>query len=365
MNENREFSLYRHRHKISINLALREGDCHCAWRIVLWSKKVMRTWGILPALFAVAITVVSATNGLAQVYPSRPATLIVPFPAGGPADAIGRIVAEGMRPSFGRSIIVENIGGASGSIGVGRATRATPDGYTVSLGSWPTHVVNGAVYRLPYHVVDDFDPVSLITTQPLLIIARKDLPARSLLELIAWLKANADTAMQGTAGAGGASHVAGVFFQRETGTQYQFVPYRGTGIQDLMAGSIDFMIDLAAGSLPQVRAGTVKAFAVTAAARLPAAPDIPTVAEAGLPSLQITSWYGLWVPKRTPSGAIAKLNAALVDALADATVRSRLAALGQEIFPREQQNPEALRVHQKAEIGKWWPILRAANIRVE
>jgi tripartite-type tricarboxylate transporter receptor subunit TctC len=301
----------------------------------------------------------------AQVYPSRPITLIVPFPAGGPADTIGRIMAEGMRASLGRSVIVENIGGASGSIGTGRAARAAADGYTLSFGSWPTHVVNGAVYALPYDVLNDFEPVSLVATQPLLIIAKKAMPAKDLKELIAWLKANSDKATQGTAGAGGASHVAGVLFQRETGTRFQFVPYRGTGMQDLMAGLIDMMIDLAANSLPQVRADTIKVYAVTATNRLAAAPDIPTVAEAGLPGLQMTSWTGLWVPKGTPKDVIAKLNAAVVDALANPAIRSQLANLGQEIFPREQQTPEALGAHHKAEIEKWWPIIKAANIKAE
>jgi len=218
---------------------------------------------------------------------------------------------------------------------------------------------------LPYDVLNDFEPVSLVTTQPLLIIARKDLPARDLPELIAWLKSNPDKATQGTAGAGGASHVAGLFFQRETGTRFQFVPYRGTAINDLMAGSIDFMIDLAASSLPQVRAGTVKAYAVTAGTRLASAPDIPTVAELGLPRLEMTSWYGLWVPKGTPKEIVARLNNALVDCLAVPGARSRLAGLGQQIFPREQQRPEALGAHHRAEIEKWWPILKEANVKIE
>jgi len=203
------------------------------------------------------------------------------------------------------------------------------------------------------------------TTWPLLIIGRKTLPARDLVELIRWLKANPDKATQGTAGAGGASHVAGILFQRETGTRFQFVPYRGSPINDLMAGSIDFMVDLAASSLPQVRAGTVKAFAVTTGSRLTLAPDIPTVTEIGLPRLQMTSWYGVWAPSGTATTVIGKLNDALVDTLADPGVRSRLAVLGQEIFPREQQTPEALRAHHRAEIEKWWPILKEANVKAE
>ena len=325
----------------------------------------MLTRRMLLASLSATGTLVGLANASGQTYPSRPITLIVPFPAGGPADAIGRIIAEGMRKSFGRPVIVENVGGASGSIGVGRVARAAPDGYTLSLGSWPTHVINGAVYALQYHVVDDFEPVSLITTQPLLIIGRKNLPTKNLAELILWLKANPERATQGTAGAGGASHVAGIFFQRETGTRFQFVPYRGTAINDLMAGSIDFMIDLAASSLPQVRAGTVKAFAVTADRRLASAPDVPAVAELGLPRLQMTSWYGLWAPKATSKNVITTLNAALVEALALPAVQVRLTALGQEIFPIEQQTPAALRIHHQHEIEKWWPILKEANVKAE
>lgn len=325
----------------------------------------MLTRKVLLALLSVVGTLINVVDAMAQVYPSRPITLIVPFPAGGPADAIGRIVAEGMQASLGRPVVVENVGGASGSIGVGRAARALPDGYTLSLGSWPTHVVNGAVYALQYDVLNDFEPVSLITTQPLLIIGRKALPAKTLMELIAWLKANPDKATQGTAGAGGASHVAGIFFQRETGTRFQFIPYRGTAINDLVGGSIDFMIDLAASSLPQVRAGTVKAFAVTASERLASAPDIPTVGEVGLPQLQMTSWYGLWAPRGTATTIVDRLNAALLVALADPKARSRLAILGQEIFPRQLQTPGALRAYHRAEVEKWWPILKEANVKAE
>lgn len=323
----------------------------------------MMTRATFLVLLVAAALWTAVSGASAQPYPSRTITLVVPFPAGGPADAIGRILAEGMRVSLGRPVIVENVSGASGSLGVGRVARAAPDGYTLSLGSWPTHVINGAVYNLPYDILNDFEPVSLISTQPLLIIGRRNLPANDLPGLIAWLKANSDKATQGTAGAGGASHVAGLFFQRETGTRFQFVPYRGSPINDLMAGSIDFMIDLAASSLPQVRANTVKAFAITANHRLGSAPNVPTVAEAGFPRLEMTSWYGLWVPKGTRNDIVVKLNDAIVSGLAEPNVRERLGALGQQIVPREQQRPEALRAHQKAEIEKWWPILKEANIK--
>lgn len=325
----------------------------------------MLTRTLLLASLVAAVSWTTVGKVSAQSYPSRLVTLVVPFPAGGPADAIGRVLAEGMRASLGRAVIVENVSGASGSLGVGRVARAAPDGYTLILGSWPTHVINGAAYDPPYHVLSDFEPVSLVTSQPLLIIGRKDLPANDLPSLVAWLKANPDKATQGTAGAGGASHVAGIFFQRETATRDQFVPYRGSGINDLMAGSIDFMIDLAASSLPQVRAATVKGFAVTAGSRVASAPAIPTVSEAGFPRLEMTSWYGLWVPKGTPKEIVDRLNGALVDGLAESGARARLDALGQQIFPREQQRPQALRAHHRSEIEKWWPILKGANIKGE
>src|SRR4249920_3818544 len=303
----------------------------------------------------------------AQTYPTNPITMVVPYAAGGPTDTIARIMAERMRATLGQTIIVENVTGAAGTLGVGRVARAASDGYTICIGHWGTHVVNGAIYELQYHVLNDFEPVSLIAANPQLIVAKKAVPATNLPELIAWLKANAATATQGTAGHGSGSHVSGVYMQAITGTKFQFVPYRGAGpaMQDLVAGQIDIMIDQAANSLPQVRAGTVKAYAVTDKTRLAAAPDIPTVDEAGLPGLHISIWHALWMPKGTPKEIIAKLNAAIVDALADANVRKRLADLGQEIPPREDQNPQTLYAYHKAEIEKWWPILKEANIKGE
>src|SRR5262249_47482189 len=268
---------------------------------------------------------------------------------------------------LGQVVLVENVTGAAGTIGVGRVARAAPDGYTISIGHWGTHVVNGAIYELPYHVLNDFEPVSLIASNPQLIVARKGIPANNLQERIAWLKANTATATQGTAGPGSASHVSGVYLQSITGARFQFIPYRGAGpaMQDLVAGQIDFMIDQAANSLPQLRAGTIKGYAVTEKARLAAAPEIPTVDEAGLPGLHISLWHAIWMPKNTPKDIISKLNGAVVDALADANVRKRLADLGQDIPPRQDQNPQTLYAYQKAEIEKWWPILKAANIKGE
>jgi tripartite-type tricarboxylate transporter receptor subunit TctC len=303
----------------------------------------------------------------AQVYPSRSVTLVVSYPAGGPTDAIGRIVAEGLRASLRQTLIIENVAGAAGSIGTGRVARAAPDGYTLIFGNWASHVVNGAVYSLQYDVLNDFEPVSLIATQSMVIVARKTLPATDLKELVAWLKANPDKASAGGAGAGSANHVATVFFQKQTGTRFQSVPYRGGAIamQDLLAGQIDLIFDLAASAVPLARAGSIKALAVMAGSRLAAAPDIPTVDEAGLPGLHVSLWNALWAPKGTPKDIVAKLNAAVVESLADPTMRKRLTDLGQDIPPRDQQTPEALNAYHKAEIEKWWPIIKAANIKVE
>lgn len=303
----------------------------------------------------------------AETYPTRPITMIVPFPPGGPTDVIGRIMAERMGKSLGQTVIVENVSGANGTIGVGRVARAAPDGYTLSIGHWSTHVVNGAIYPLDYDVLKDFEPISLIASNPYLIVASNTVPANNLKDFIAWLKANPDKASEGTAGPGSPQHVGGVFFQNATGTRFQFVPYRGAApaMQDLLAGRIDMIIDDPADSLPHYRAGRIKAYAVTAKSRLAAAPDIPTVDETGLPGFYFSRWHGLWAPAGTPRDIIEKLDSAVVDALADPTVRSRLGDLGQEIYPREQQTPEALGAFQRAEIKKWWPIVKAAHIKGE
>jgi tripartite-type tricarboxylate transporter receptor subunit TctC len=303
----------------------------------------------------------------AQTYPSRPITIVVGFAAGGATDIIARMIAERMKSSLGQPVIVENMAGAGGTIAVGRVARAAPDGYTLGIGTNSPYVMAGATYALQYDLLNDFEPVALLSTGPLVLTARKAMPANDLKGIIAWLTANPDTATLGHAGTASGGHIAGFFFQRETGTRFQFVPYRGAApaIQDLVAGQIDMVMSDPVVALPQVRAGTIKAYGVTTKTRLRSAPDIPTLHEAGLPGFDIAQWHGLWLPKGTPKNIIARLNAAVTDALADPTVRARLADLAQETFPRAQQTPEALGALHKAEIEKWWPIIKAAKIKSE
>jgi tripartite-type tricarboxylate transporter receptor subunit TctC len=302
----------------------------------------------------------------AQNYPTRAITMNVPFAAGGPTDTIARVVAQRMSVSLGASIIIENVTGADGSIGVGRVARATPDGYLLSIGQWSTHVLNGAAYALPYDLLNDFEPVALISTNPLVIVTHNGVPAKNLKELIGWLKANPDKSAMGI---GSMSHrVSGVYFQNLTGTKFTLVPYRGAApaMQDMMAGQIQLMFDQAATSLPLVRAGSVRPYAITAATRLPSAPDLPTTDEAGLPGFHIAVWTAMWAPHGTPKAVVDKLNAAVVEAVSDPAVRRRLTEeLGQDIPPRDQQTPQALHAYQKAEIEKWWPLIKGANIRPE
>jgi tripartite-type tricarboxylate transporter receptor subunit TctC len=299
----------------------------------------------------------------AQTWPTRPITMIYPFAAGGSGDVIGRILAERMRGPLGQPIIVENIGGADGSIGVGRAARARPDGYTVVFGGSATHLLNGAFYSLPYDVLNDFAPISLVYTASYVLFARKTMPAKDLNELIAWLKANPGKASMATALA--SQRLLAAFFEKETGTRFTLVPYRGgaPAVQDLVAGQIDFEF-LLPDQLPLARAGTI-AYAVAGDTRLAVAPDIPTFAEMGLPAVSWPGWGALFAPKGTPRDIIGKLNAAVVEALADPAVQSRLVDLGWGIIPRERQTPEALSALQKADAEKWWPLIKELGIKAQ
>jgi tripartite-type tricarboxylate transporter receptor subunit TctC len=304
---------------------------------------------------------------LADAYPSRPIMVVVPFAPGGPTDFLVRTLGEPMRASLGQPLINENVAGAAGTIGVTRAVRAAPDGYTVSIGHWSTHVINGALYALTFDLLTDLEPIALLTIYPMVLLANNSVPAKDLHELIAWLKTNESKVSVATVGVGSAAHVAGVTFANLTGLDLQYVPYRGGGpaMQDLMGGQVQVYFDHLSNALPQVRGGRVKAYAVTAKTRSPAAPDIPTMDEAGVPGLYVNVWYGLWVPKGTPAEIKARLNAAVRAALADADVRKKLSDLGQVIPPPEQQTPAALAAYQKAEIDKWWPIVKAAHMKGE
>jgi tripartite-type tricarboxylate transporter receptor subunit TctC len=303
----------------------------------------------------------------AEIYPSRVITIVVPLPPGGATDTLTRTLADHMRGSLGQPIIVENVAGAGGTLGIARLTRATPDGYTLGVGNWASYVAAGATYPVHYDLLKDLEPVAKLADTPLWIVARTSLPVKDLKELIAWLKANPDKASAGIVGIGSGGHICGLSIQNATGTRYQFVPYRGGALvmQDLVAGHIDFMCDMAANSLPQARTGAVKPIAVMSRTRWFAAPEVPTAEEMGVPGLAISLWHGMWAPKSTPKDVVGKLNAAVVNALADPAVQKRYAEQGQEIPSREQQTPEGFAAYHKAEIEKWWPIIKAANIKNE
>jgi tripartite-type tricarboxylate transporter receptor subunit TctC len=310
-----------------------------------------------------------ASTGMATAegYPAHPITIIVPFAAGGPTDALARILAQRMAVKLGQGLVIENVSGASGSIGVGRVARSPPDGYTLSIGNITTHVFNGAIIPLPYDLLKDFEPVAMVASNPQLLLGKREIPANTLQELITWIKARPGVVVIGTTGNGSSGHISGVYLEKTLGIQATMVPYRGAApaLQALMAGQIDIFFDQESDALPQVRAKTVKAYAVTAKNPSAAALDIPTADAAGLPGFYMAVWHGLWAPKGTPADVIAKLNAAAVDALADSNVRARLVELGQEIPALDQRSPQALGAFQKAEIEKWWPLIKAANIKAE
>lgn len=316
-----------------------------------------------------AVTGSSAFTGssaaFAQSYPSRPITMIVPLAPGGSTDAIGRIVAEGMAKAIGQPIIVENVSGAGGSTGVGRVVKSNADGYTFMVGQWGTNVATGAIYNLGFDLLQDLQPIGLIATQPFLVVGRKSMPATDLKGLLAWIKANPDKASQGHSGVGSPGHVSGIFLQNATGLKWAMVAYRSAGpaLQDIMTGNIDIALDTPATSKSHVEAGTIKAFAVTSKARIPTMPDVPTVEEAGVPGYTFSFWHAYWAPKGIPAEALAKLSGALRTALAEPAMRKRLIDLSQDIFPADQQTPEALAAYQKAEIDRWWPVIRAAGIK--
>jgi len=318
-------------------------------------------------ILAALLALVTFGSALADSFPSHPITIVVPFSAGGPSDAMCRILVERMKAKLGEPILVENVTGAGGSIGVGRALRSPPDGYTISFGHLGTHVANGAIYKLGYDLVSDLEPVVMLPSNPMIVVSKNDVPAKTLTELLAWLRSRPTPPTAGTAGAGSGSHIAGLYFENVTGIKLQFVPYRGTApaMTDLVAGQIDMIVDQTSNSIAQVRAGTIRAYAVTDEKRVEQAPDVPTTDEAGLPGFHMTLWSGLWVPKGTPKDIVTKLNAAAVAALNDPAVRSQLENLGLRMPPANQLTPEALGVWQKAEITKWWPMLKAANVKVD
>jgi tripartite-type tricarboxylate transporter receptor subunit TctC len=304
---------------------------------------------------------------VAQDYPAHTLTMIVPFPAGGATDTLARFLADRMRGILGQTVIIENVAGAAGSIGVGRAVRSAADGYTLSIGTSTTHMLTGGLYPLPFDLLQDLAPVIEIGSEPLLIVGKTSLPEKDLKGLIDYLKANPDKASVGIAGVGATGHLAGISFQRQTGTRFQFVPYRGNApaMQDLVAQHIDLMIEPSSNFQSLVRAGSVTPYAVTGKTRLSWARDVPTADEAGLPGFFASLWYGLWVPKDTPKDLVARLNATMMQVLADPLAQQRFDQLGIEITPLAQQTPEALRALQKSEAERWWPIIKAANIKSE
>ncbi len=322
-------------------------------------------WKLGVSLAAAFIALAAAASASAQSYPSKPMNLIVPFAAGGATDTLARFLGEKVRERLGQPLIIENVTGAGGSIGLGRAVRATADGYTLQIGTSTTNMLLGGLYPLQFDLINDLDPILLIASEPLMIVGKKALAAKDLKELIAWLKANPDKASIGIPAVGGTGHLAGLSFLKETGTQAQFIPYRGNGpaLQDLVAGNIDMQIEPSSNFFEQVRSGNIKAFAIASKTRTGAAPNIPTTDEAGLPGYYASLWYGLWAPKGTPKDVIAKLNATMLDVLNDAAVKKRFAELALDTPARAQQTPEALRAFQKSEADKWWPIIKAANIK--
>lgn len=319
------------------------------------------------SIATLAIAAAMIVGAHAQTYPSRPVTIIVPFPVGGPTDIVARVLAERIRVPLGQSVVVENVSGAVGALGAGRVARAAPDGHMLVIGHAQTHVLNAVTQTLQFDVVKDFEPVAMVADTPQWLIGKTGLPPNNVKEMIAWLKANPGKATSGTVGAGSTPEIAAVYFQRETKTEFVLVPYRGGAplIQDLLAGQIDMTFGQAANYLGPARSGKLKPYAVLSKKRWWAAPEVPTMDEAGVPGFYASFWHGIWAPKGTPKDVVARLNAVIVEALADPAVQKRFSDIGQEIWPRDQQSPEALAAQQKAEIDKWWPFVKAAGIKAQ
>jgi tripartite-type tricarboxylate transporter receptor subunit TctC len=316
---------------------------------------------------ALAVIFGTGSTGMAQPWPSRAISIVVPYSAGGPTDTLARLMSEPMRRFLGQTVVVENITGAGGSIATGRVVRAAPDGYTIGIGHWGSHVTNGAYYNLPFDLLTDLDPIAMIATNPQLVVSKPSVPAKNLKELIPWIKANHDKILFGTGGVGASSHISGVYFLNRIGVKMEFVPYRGgaPAMQALLSGEFDLYMTQISGALAHVRAGKLRAYLVTSKARQTIAPEIPTTDEAGLPGLYTAIWHGIWAPRGVPRDINTKLNAAVVESLTDDVLRKRFADLGQEIPPRNEQTQQVLARHHKAEIDKWWPLMRAAGIKAE
>jgi tripartite-type tricarboxylate transporter receptor subunit TctC len=322
---------------------------------------------ILKWITPLLIALVGVAAAQADTYPAKPMTLIVPFPAGGPTDTIARIMGEHMSKTLGQSILVETVTGAGATIGVGRVVNAAADGYTISIGNWSSHVGSPALYPVSWNPVNDLEPLIRLPVSSLMIVGKEALPAKDAKELIAWLKANPDKASAASVGAGSGAHVCGLYFGEKTETKFQFVFYRGgaPAMQDMLAGTIDIMCAEASQTLAHVQAHKIKAFAVMGRKRYAGLPEVPTMEEMGITGMDISFWHGLWAPKGTPKDVVAKINDAARKALDDPAVQKRVAALGMTIPDKAELTPQALHDFHKAEIDKWWPIIKSYGIKVQ